>query len=505
MEVLRLSGGGVAGVSCAASRKLEQSSGSRHGGNMCGRSVKREGVRSRDGFLVKAAVDLREEKNCIPAVVGDILHASSLMRKQFAGVSGVPTSLFSPVFAFLAAPANGALAFNYDDIVSDVKDAALAASDENVIDFDARSGVLDFVTANPLAIVLGIAAVMVPAVAFRVFVKPQTFGNVAAAEAFAKLSDKESDAQILDIRAAEDVKTEGTPDVRKLRKRVVQLPYVDHGEEYAVRVLAKFKDAENTTLYILDRFDGSSAVVARLLANSGFKGAYAIKGGAEGNKGWKESELPWLAPKKGFKFNLSSLTNVIKDSAAANADSSLVPTTLGVAAAAGVGLVVFSEAETALQLLGSAALVQLFVKKFLFADDRQKTLKEIQTFLDTKIAPKEIIDELKGIGNVLLLTDEEVKQATENGPAILEETLSTDSPTPSKEPATASGASAAFKGDEPLALEAPGPLEEFNLTSMEGYTASARPTDLPQSTTPLSPYTQYPGLKPPTSPTASNP
>jgi chitinase domain-containing protein 1 len=189
----------------------------------------------------------------------------------------------------------------------------------------------------------------------------------------------------------------------------------------------------------------------------------------------QESELPWLAPKKGFKFNLSSLTNVIKDSAAANADSSLVPTTLGVAAAAGVGLVVFSEAETALQLLGSAALVQFFVKKFLFADDRQKTLKEIQTFLDTKIAPKEIIDELK---------------ATENGPAILEETLSTDSLTPSKEPATASGASAAFKGDEPLALEAPGPLEEFNLTSMEGYTASARPTDLPQSTTPLSPYTQ---------------
>jgi chitinase domain-containing protein 1 len=119
--------------------------------------------------------------------------------------------------------------------------------------------------------------------------------------------------------------------------------------------------------------------------------------------------------------------------------------------------------------------------------DRQKTLKEIQTFLDTKIAPKEIIDELKGIGNILLLTDEEVKQATANGPAILEDTLSTDSLTPGKEPATASGASAAFKGDEPLA---PGPLEEFNLTSMEGYTASAKPTDLPQSTTPLSPYTQ---------------
>jgi chitinase domain-containing protein 1 len=159
------------------------------------------------------------------------------------------------------------------------------------------------------------------------------------------------------------------------------------------------------------------------------------------------------------------------------------------------------QAETALQLLGSAALVQVFVKKFLFADDRQKTLKEIQTFFDTKIAPKEIVDELKGIGKVLLPTDEEVKQAA----AILEDTLSTTSLSRSKEPARPSSASTAFKVDEPPALDAPVPLEEFNLASMEGYTASPGPADLPQSTTPLSPYTQYPGLKPPTSPTPSQP
>jgi len=35
------------------------------------------------------------------------------------------------------------------------------------------------------------------------------------------------------------------------------------------------------------RFDGSAASVAKLLANSGFKGAFAIKGGAEGPNGWK--------------------------------------------------------------------------------------------------------------------------------------------------------------------------------------------------------------------------
>jgi hypothetical protein len=34
--------------------------------------------------------------------------------------------------------------------------------------------------------------------------------------------------------------------------------------------------------------------------------------------------------------------------------------------------------------------------------DRQKTLKEIQTFFDTKIAPKEIVDELKVLSCTLL-------------------------------------------------------------------------------------------------------
>lgn len=38
--------------------------------------------------------------------------------------------------------------------------------------------------------------------------------------------------------------------------------------------------------YRVHRFDGDSATVAKLLANSGFKSAYAIKGGAEGPNGW---------------------------------------------------------------------------------------------------------------------------------------------------------------------------------------------------------------------------
>ena len=53
------------------------------------------------------------------------------------------------------------------------------------------------------------------------------------------------------------------------------------------------------------------------------------------------------------------------------------------------------QAETVLQLLGSVAFIQLFAKKFLFAEDREQTIREITTYLDTKIAPKGLADDLK--------------------------------------------------------------------------------------------------------------
>ena len=43
--------------------------------------------------------------------------------------------------------------------------------------------------------------------------------------------------------------------------------------------------------FVCSRGQGAASV-AKLLANSGFKGAYAIKGGAE--NGWRVSEVPAL-------------------------------------------------------------------------------------------------------------------------------------------------------------------------------------------------------------------
>jgi hypothetical protein len=52
--------------------------------------------------------------------------------------------------------------------------------------------------------------------------------------------------------------------------------------------------------------------------------------------------------------------------------------------------------------LNSFLLSQHWCGDFHDVQDRQKTLKEIQTFFDTKIAPKEIVDELKVLCCTLL-------------------------------------------------------------------------------------------------------
>ncbi|CAM6088483.1 unnamed protein product [Calypogeia fissa] len=372
------------------------------------------------------------------------------------------------------ADAKSALAISYDEVVGAAKEAASSSTDS--LNFDIpevdTSGLTDFFSSNPLALLGGGAIIAVPLLITAIFKKSEGYGTVSAKQAFEKLGDKELNSQLLDIRDADGTK-EGKPDLKLYKKKVTQLPYGGEAEEYVAKVLKKFKDVEDATIYVLDRFDGDSLTVAKLLVKGGFKAAYAIKDGAEGPGGWQNSELPWLVP---TRFSLGRFKELISTSDTGN----IIPATLGVAAAAGVGLVVFSEAETALQLLGSAALVQLFVKKFLFAADRKKTLEELKTFLDTKVAPKEIVEELKEIAEVILPKYEEVKEASVNGTATVESTV-----------ADVSAEMAASVGENTPAQEAGKETESA--------------TDIPRTSRPLSPYAQYPGMKPPSSPTPSRP
>uniref|UniRef100_M4C9R1 Rhodanese domain-containing protein n=1 Tax=Brassica campestris TaxID=3711 RepID=M4C9R1_BRACM len=345
---------------------------------------------------------------------------------------------------------------------------------------------LTFVTDNPLVIAGGVAAFAVPFVLSQVLnKKPKTFGVESAKNAYTKLGTDEN-AQLLDIRAAADLRQVGSPNIKGLGKKTVSAVY--NGEDkpgFLKKLSLKFKDPENTTLFILDKFDGNSELVAELVALNGFKSAYAIKDGAEGPRGWVNSGLPWIEPKKNLSLDLSSLTDSISGVFGESSDG--VSVAIGVAAAAGLSVLAFTEIETILQLLGSAALVQLAGNKLLFAEDRKQTLKQVDEFLNTKVAPKELVDELKDIGKAFLPLSTSSKALPP--PAAEAATTTT---VDEKEPEPAIKVATAQVNSEP-AIEAATAQVITEPTKTE-----AKPKPYPR---PLSPYASYPDLKPPTSPT----
>jgi rhodanese-related sulfurtransferase len=275
---------------------------------------------------------------------------------------------------------------------------------------------------------------------------------------------EEPGAQLVDIRPIKDAREAGSPDIREAKKKAVAVPY--DGEDkngFLKKLELRFKDPENTTLIILDKFDGNSELVAELVTANGYKAAFAVKDGADGPRGWQSSNLPWTAPKKGFSLDFGELFGD---------GSEGLPVTIGLAAATGFGILAYTEIETVLQFLGSAAIVQLVVNKLLYAEDRQKTLQQIDDFFNKKVAPKELVDEIKEIGQALLPTSGVAK---------------------SQPAATAAAPVAAVATAAPVEEAAPAavPVAEASTESPPETVAS----------TPLSPYTNYTDLKPPSSPT----
>ncbi|XP_028961573.2 rhodanese-like domain-containing protein 4, chloroplastic [Malus domestica] len=346
--------------------------------------------------------------------------------------------------------------------------------------------VISFVTDNPAVVAGGFAVLAVPLILSQVLKPPKPFGVDSARSAYAKLGE-EANAQLLDIRSPADFRQFGTPDVKGLGKKAVSIVYKGEDKPGFLKKLSlKFKEPENTTLFILDKFDENSELVAELVTVNGFKAAYAIKDGAEGPRGWVNSGLPWTPPTKALSFDFGNLTDALNDAVGEGSDT--LSLSLGVAAATGLGLLAFTELETILQVLGSAALVQFASKKLLFAEDRKETLQQVDKFLTTKVAPKELVDDIKQIGT-----------------ALLPVTVSKALPAPAKptpEPTAASDtvqkAEAVVEPKVEAATEA---TPEPNSVPKPEVKAES----LPGISKPLSPFPYYPDFKPPASPRPSQP
>ncbi|RAL54202.1 hypothetical protein DM860_004673 [Cuscuta australis] len=346
-------------------------------------------------------------------------------------------------------------------------------------DFAGASGVLEtvanFARDNPVFVAGSAAILAAPLIVSQLLRKPKPWGIESAKTAYGKMGE-DANAQLLDIRPPREVREVGRPDITGLKKKAVTVSYdCDDKSGFLKKLSLKFKEPKTTTLLILDKYDGSSELVAELVTANGFKAAYAIKDGAEG---WMSSGLPWIPPKRTLSLELiSNITDVFGDALGEGGDA--VTAGLGVAAAAGLGVLAFTEVETILQLLGSAAIVQVFSKKFLFAEDRKQTLQQVDEFLNTKIAPKELVDEIKQIGKALLPT-----------PVITSKAL------PS--PAEAKNARPEEEEEEVTSASSsqPTPLQLNSVVKPEAPHSTPKP---------LSPYPNYPDYKPPSSPMPSQP
>ncbi|XP_051143689.1 rhodanese-like domain-containing protein 4, chloroplastic [Andrographis paniculata] len=343
-------------------------------------------------------------------------------------------------------------------------------------DFDI-AGVFDSFTsfaADNGVIIGGVAAILAAplAVAQLIGGKPKAWGVVNAKTAYEKLGE-DPEAQLVDIREPSEMKEVGSPDIRGLKKSAIAVGFRREDKAAFLNFLSlKMKDPQNTTLFVLDKFDGNSELVAELATANGFKAAFAIRDGAEG---WLNSSLPWILPKKAFSFDPSRVFDAISD--AFGVASERVPFIFGTAAAAFLGLVTYTEVEPILQVLGSIAILQFIRQKLASAEKRERTAQQIDEFLTTKIVIKDLPGDIQKIGKALLPVA---------GKALPVET-SPDVQTNLK----AAVEAAAVSGPKPGLNSVPQAQIFIDL--------------LPGLLTPLSPYPNYPDYKPPSSPMPSQP
>ncbi|KAH8516927.1 hypothetical protein H0E87_005040 [Populus deltoides] len=290
-------------------------------------------------------------------------HSDSLSASRSAAQECLSRTLHGGVVLLSSVPSTGlARALTYEEALE--KPASPFSSDFDV------NGILDsvikFGSENPTIIAGGVTVLAVPLILSLVLNKPKSWGVESAKKAYAALGD-DAKAQLLDIRATVEFRQVGSPDISGVGRKPASIVYKSEDKPGFLKKLSlKFKEPENTTLFILDKFDGNSELVAELVTVNGFKAAYAIKDGAEGPRGWMNSGLPWIPPKKALSLDLSDLSDTI--SGAFGEGSGALPVTFALSAAAGLGVLAFSEMETILQVLGSAALIQFVSKKLLFAE-----------------------------------------------------------------------------------------------------------------------------------------
>jgi len=315
-------------------------------------------------------------------------------------------------------------------------DDAIAAS--------AGSDVASIFSDNPVLIGAGAALIAIPLGVFALLrsnspagVKPTSVARTIQA------LEEDPRVALIDVRSRAEIKQQGSPDLRSIKRSATVLPFTNvvKGElvvdESFADKFGRLKGISEESLVILLDSDGTVAKMAAAELEELVEKVYYVQGGAEA---WEE-QGPWRAPSKGLSLPSLDLRSVGSNINELAEDFKKAPSlskaSLAAGAIAGAGFLVFNEIEVVLELAGIFAAGN-FLLKLVFADEREKTLSEIKTLVDDKVAIQEVGSDLNKIAK-----------------AVLEEVPADNKPAPPKPAAAAVPVAAA--ATPPTATEAAAP------------------------------------------------
>jgi chitinase domain-containing protein 1 len=290
-----------------------------------------------------------------------------------------------------------------------------------VVDASAASDAVSIFSDNPVLIGGGAALIAIP-LAVTALLRGNSSAGVKTTSVARTIQALEEDPRVVlvDIRSRAEIKQQGSPDLRSIKRTATVLPFTNlvKGElvvdEAWADKFGRLKGISEESLVILIDSDGSVASTAAAELEDVVEKVYYVQGGAEA---WEE-QGPWRAPSKGLSLpslNLKSVGSNINELAEDFKKApSVTKAGLAAGAIAGAGFLIFNEIEVVLELAGLFAAGNFFLK-LVFADEREKTLGEIKTLVDEKVAIQEVGSDLNKIAKAVL--EEVPAESTPAAPA----------------------------------------------------------------------------------------
>ena len=237
------------------------------------------------------------------------------------------------------------------------------------------SGV-DFNDTGTLAAAGALAAV--PALSAAVFFAFSDFGgssNPRKSSPSKVYFNLGSEAVLLDTRDKQSISSYGKPDLSGTGCKYINLPYQPSSDDFLSKAASKCANAESVA--VLGETPGFAASAAKELVRFGSVEVPVVYVSGD----WKGAGLPWKEPRQGLR--LPSIGN-----------GESVTGALYATGAIGASVLFTAELDAILELVGIFGASSVLVKRFLFYEDRQRTLDELQRFFDERVAPQELIADL---------------------------------------------------------------------------------------------------------------